>query len=152
MNKDKLKQFVDALDALSDDIKDWDVDMDSEERPTCGTPGCHAGLIYMAAEDLPELQDIYERIVLSKWNSCSYRYEVWSNALTVFLGFKNKGGLRLWANDNPKLWGNRFGEGMFVFRLAFTDDTDKQLTHRDIINHWKQVLKKVEEEEVKNDE
>ncbi|CAC9648362.1 hypothetical protein [uncultured Gammaproteobacteria bacterium] len=144
IDKNKLKQFVNALDALSDDIKDWDVDMGSEERPTCNTPGCHAGLIYMAAEDLPELQDIYERIVLSKWKSCSYRYEVWSNALTVFLGFIDGRGLESWANDNPKLWGNRFGGRMFVFDLAFTDDTDKQLTHRYIINHWKQVLVNIE--------
>jgi hypothetical protein len=45
MNKNKLKQFVNALDMLSDDVKDWDVEMESTKEPTCGTPGCHAGLI-----------------------------------------------------------------------------------------------------------
>jgi hypothetical protein len=45
-----------------------------------------------------------------------------------------------WAVDNPKLWGNNRGYDMFCARLAFTDDKSKQLTHRGIINHWKQVL------------
>nr|CAC9628078.1 hypothetical protein [uncultured Gammaproteobacteria bacterium]CAC9654907.1 hypothetical protein [uncultured Gammaproteobacteria bacterium] len=49
-----------------------------------------------------------------------------------------------WAVDNPKLWGNNRGDDMFCSRLAFTNDEYKQLTHIDIINHWKQVLKKVE--------
>jgi hypothetical protein len=40
---------------------------------------------------------------------------------------------------------------MFVFDIAFIDDTKaftddlaKQLTHRDIINHWKKVLVNIE--------
>jgi hypothetical protein len=27
MNKNKLKEFVNALDGLSDDVKDWEVDI-----------------------------------------------------------------------------------------------------------------------------
>jgi hypothetical protein len=156
MNKDKLKELVNALDALSDDIKDWDIDMNNDEEPTCNTPGCHAGLISIVAKDLPELKDIYERIILSKWKDSRYRYEVWSNALTVFLGFKNSRDLRFWAENNPKLWGNKYGGDMFVFDIAFIDDTKayiddlaKQLTHRDIINHWKQVLTNIEKGEKK---
>jgi hypothetical protein len=52
-------------------------------------------------------------------------------------------------------WGNDFGGNMFMLTVAFTDDPDdllKEIKHIDIINHWKQVLKKVEEEGVKNDE
>jgi hypothetical protein len=45
MNKDRLKEFVNALDALSDDVKDMDVEMGNTNKPTCETPGCHAGLI-----------------------------------------------------------------------------------------------------------
>ncbi len=45
-----------------------------------------------------------------------------------------------WAKENPKIWGNIFGGNMFKLTMAFTNDEYKQLTHRDIINHWKQVL------------
>ena len=51
MNKDKLKELVSALDALSDNVKDWDVEMESWYKPDCGTPGCHAGLISIVAKN-----------------------------------------------------------------------------------------------------
>jgi hypothetical protein len=38
INKNKLKELVNALDALSDDVKDWDVAMGSIDKPLCGTP------------------------------------------------------------------------------------------------------------------
>jgi hypothetical protein len=151
MNKNKLKQFVNALDALSDDVKDWGVIMMSTNKPACGTPGCHAGLISIVAKELPKLQEIYERLYFLQWNIRGSRYEygIWADALAVFLGFKNMRDLRDWAKDNPKLWGNRSGYNLFCSRLAFIDDAYKQLTHRDIINHWKQVLKNIENEGVK---
>ncbi len=142
MNKNKLKEFVNALDALSDDVKDMDVEMGNTNKPSCGTPGCHAGLISIVAKDLPELQDIYECLYFLQWNirGSRYEYSIWADALAVFLGFKNMRDLRDWAKDNPKLWGNRSGYNLFCSRLAFIDDAYEQLTHRDIINHWKQVL------------
>jgi hypothetical protein len=150
MNKNKLKQFVNALDELSDDVKDWDVEMESTKEPTCGTPGCHAGLISIVAKDLPELQEIHKiHLYLTNRVGCqsNYHYSIWADTLAEFLGIKNRTHLREWAKDNPKLWGNKFGEVMFMAAATFTDDTGnlpKQLTHRGIINHWKQVLKNIE--------
>ncbi len=143
MNKDKLKEFVNALDELSDDVKDWGVKMESGEKPTCETPGCHAGLISIVAQDLPELQDIYKNhIYFTKvgGDESEYHYNIWVDTLTDFLGFSEEKDLECWAKDNPKLWGNKFGRDMFMTAVAFTDDTNKHLTHIDIINHWKQVL------------
>ena len=146
MNKNKLKQFVNALDTLSDDVKDMGVAMMSTDKPLCGTPGCHAGLIYIVSEELPELQEIYERIFFSHWNLkySHYEYTIWADALAEFLGFSEEKDLECWAKDNPKIWGNKYGYDMFSGRLAFTNDEDKILKHRDIINHWKQVLKNIE--------
>ncbi|CAC9639166.1 hypothetical protein [uncultured Gammaproteobacteria bacterium] len=146
MNKDKLKEFVNALDSLSDDVKDWGVTMSSTNKPACGTPGCHEGLVSIVAENLPELQEIYKRIFFSLWNIRSSRYEcdAWADTLAEFLGFVDMHRLTDWAKDNPKLWGNKRGYHMFCSKLAFTDDLFKKLTHRDIINHWKQVLKNIE--------
>ncbi len=147
MNKDKLKEFVNALDSLSDDVKDWDVSMMSINKPACGTPGCHSGLISIVAQELPELQDIYKNhIYFTKGggNESNYHSCVWANTLAEFLGFIDRRDLEEWAQDNPKFWGNEFGDDMFYFPSAFTDDTNKQITHRDIINHWKQVLKNIE--------
>ncbi|CAC9626241.1 hypothetical protein [uncultured Gammaproteobacteria bacterium] len=147
MNKDKLKEFVNALDSLSDEVKDWGVSMMSTKKPACGTPGCHSGLISIVAKDLPELQDIYQNhIYFTKGggNKSNYHSCIWADVLSVFLGFIDRRDLEEWAQDNPKFWGNKFGRDMFYFPSAFTDDTNKKLTHRDLINHWKQVLKNIE--------
>ncbi len=152
MNEDKLKEFVTALDELSDDIKDWDVDMFGTGDPTCGTPGCHAGLVSIVAQELPEIQDIYTKLI--KDENC-YIYIIWAKALSEFLGFETQSdlefseenNLELWADDNPQLWGNECGLLMFSDAIAFTDDANKQLTHRDIIEHWKQVLANIEDEQ-----
>jgi hypothetical protein len=145
MNKNKLKHFVSALDELSDEVKNMDVDMYAIEEPLCGTPGCHAGLISIVAKDLPELQEIYENhIYFMSETEIFYKYYVWSDALAEFLGFVDKRDLRVWAKDNPKLWGNRDGYNMFCSFFAFTYDLNKEITHRVIINHWKQVLKNIQ--------
>ena len=145
MNKNKLKQFVNALDALSDDVKDWDVKMESGEKPTCETPGCHAGLISIVAQDLPELQEIYKNLHLLECAPASgsenqYIFYVWGRALAIFLGFKCGNELEIWARKNPELWGNKYGYYMFCAFLAFAEDLSKEITHRDIIEHWKKVL------------
>ncbi len=152
MNKNKLKEFVNALDALSDDVKDWGVIMMSTDKPACGTPGCHAGLISIVAQDLPELQEIHKihlHLTNRVENQSDYHYNIWADTLAEFLGFKDSIGLGFWARDNPKLWGNKFGEGMFYRPSAFNNELFKKITHRDIINHWKQVLKNIEDEGVK---
>ncbi len=153
MNKNKLKQFVNALDELSDEVKNMDVDMFAIEEPLCGTPGCHAGLISIVAKYLPELQEIYENhIYFMSETEIFYKYFVWADTLADFLGFEKMRDLEDWAKENPKIWGNIFGGNMFKLTMAFNNSQFKKLTHIDIINHWKQVLKKVEEEGVKNDE
>ncbi len=155
MNKDKLKEFVNALDALNYDIKNMDVNRGYYKEPECGTSGSHPGLIYIVAEELPELKYIYKRFHFPGYLiEDSFPWYHWAGTLANFLGFKDKIGLMDWAKDNPKLWGNKYGDYMFCCDgwQAFTNSRYKKLTHIDIINHWKQVLKKVEEEGVKNDE
>jgi hypothetical protein len=69
-----------------------------------------------------------------------YIYTFWARALAVFLCFKDRVSFIYWAGDNPEIWGNEHGDDMFEFGKAFTDYENKEITHRDIINHWKQVL------------
>ena len=150
MNKDKLKELVNALDSLSDDVKDMGVIMMSTNKPSCGTCGCHAGLISIVAKDLPELQEAYKylcSLYLQKgYYNNPYVYIFWARALAVFLGFKDRFSFIYWAGDNPEIWGNEHGVAVFDLAKAFTDDESKKLTHRDIINHWKQVLVNIERE------
>jgi hypothetical protein len=110
-------------------------------------------LISIVAEDLPELQETYKHLCslyLQKgYYNNPYVYIFWARALAVFLGFKDRFSFIYWAEDNPKIWGNEHGVAVFDLAKAFTDDESKKLTHRDIINHWKQVLVNIENEGVK---
>jgi hypothetical protein len=153
VNKDKLKEFVGALDALSDNVKDMGVNIKSSKDTNCEAPWGHAGLISIVAQDLPKLQEIHGHIYFLEYGfkeemDFEYEIHIWEDALAVFLGFKDDIQLLLWTFDNPKIWGNSHGIYMFNYGKSFGNDEDKGLTHRDIIKHWKQVLKKIENEGV----
>jgi hypothetical protein len=53
MNTNNFKIFVEALEALPEEIKNNKVDMRSNFEPICGTAGCFAGLISIVANDIP---------------------------------------------------------------------------------------------------
>jgi hypothetical protein len=161
MNKNKLKEFVTVADALSDEVKDVGFDKRCYDSTPPYKLVCHSSLISIVAEELPELKGFHTRRYCSRCdfmdnyhnnNNSNYAHHILANTLAEFLGFENPYALKRWAKDNPKLWGNKEGYDMFCAYFAFTYDLNKQITHRDIINHWKQVLKNIEEEEVKNDE
>jgi hypothetical protein len=73
-----------------------------------------------------------------------YKYDVRADTLADFLGFEKRRDLEDWAEENPKIWGNEYGGEMFSSQSAFNNDLDKALAHRDIIEHWKQVLANIE--------
>jgi hypothetical protein len=121
INKGKLRQFVNALDALSDDVKDMDVYMGMGIEPLCDTPVCHAGLISIVAKDLPELQEICKDDIFFMYKTeIIYKWQVWVDSLADFLGFEEKCDLEGWAGDNPEIWGNEHGIHMFELTKAFT--------------------------------
>jgi hypothetical protein len=52
MITDNFKIFIEALEALPEDIRNNHVDMKSIDEPVCGTPGCFAGLVSIVANDI----------------------------------------------------------------------------------------------------
>ncbi len=149
MNKNKLKEFVTVADALSDEVKDVGFDKRCYDSTSPCILVCHSSLISIVAEELPELKGFHTRRYCSRCdsmanyhnnNNSSYAHHILANTLAEFLGFENPYALKRWAKDNPKLWGNKDGYDMFSFWPAFFDYCNKEITHRDIINHWKQVL------------
>ena len=148
LNINKLKEFNEALANLSDDVKEWQVNMHSVNPPTCNTPGCFAGLISIVAKDLPELK-AYHKPVYGGYN---YSYWYWSQALARFLGFDNQSNLTVWAKENPALWGCPRGGFMFSDKEAFVVDNSDwkniNLSHRDLINWWLQVEKNITKMEI----
>jgi hypothetical protein len=97
--------------------------MRSLEAPTCGTPGCFAGLISIVAEDIPELKELYTAPV--------YCFTEWAEALKKFLGVS----LEVWAWENPTVWGNYRGANAYVYNEAWGKGAEETLIHNDIIIH-----------------
>ena len=117
----------------------------------CGLPACHGGWIAFAAyrgcipQYKPEKEplDGFYKGVLILNNLCGFHRPT-SKAID---------GLSSWANKNPIIWGNPYGETMFYEDDAFLDvDATNPLTIQDIIAHYRGVVKRLratEESEVR---
>ena len=140
MITDNFKVFIEALEALPENIRNNEVDMKSVDEPICGTVGCFAGLVSIVAKDIPELEELYSLDIHN------YDFVEWSNALNVFLGcrFTN------WAGRNRMVWGNSEGRRMFSDITAFGKERWDVLNHNDIIvflrgvyNRWAEYNPKI---------
>jgi hypothetical protein len=124
------EQFQIVIDTLTEAYKlakrNAPVDMMISDvfSPICGTPMCHVGwyasVNYISGIDFTE----------------------GSNMIASDLGFRNKIELKEWAHDNPEIWGNDRGEGMFCDGEAFGQEDDTGFTLKTIIDHWKAVKKR----------
>ncbi len=156
MKTTKLTEYTKALNALPEEIKNNSVHMLTTEAPTCITPGCHAGLVSIVAQYLPELQECYnktpdfdgERYFQEYKINRPYSYTRWADALALYLGFQFdetehiREALMRWANSNPYYWGNLYGGGMFTSHIAFDRETDC-FPHSVIIDHFTAMTTRV---------
>lgn len=150
MDENKLKKFVIKLNSLPDSVKNNEVNMLSTFKPTCDTPGCHAGLISIVATYLPELKECYHVVckhfadIYPNRRAYDYNYSNWARALNLFLGFEltevelSNLPLCKWARDNEEIWGRKDGDYMFSSGRAFGQYSDF-FNHRVIINQWSSV-------------
>lgn len=66
-------------------------------------------------------------------------YTAGAALIAEHLGFSSSHHLKMWAYDNPKIWGNKSGAGMFCDGAAFGGDDTTITNLSQIINHWKEV-------------
>jgi hypothetical protein len=127
MNTERFRIFVEALEALPEEVKSRKVNMLSTTRPMKYTAGCFAGLVYIVANDITELHKLY--------TYQRYNYVMWSSTLDSFLGCNFK----KWAHYNPKVWDNDFGEKVFSNRVAWGVEADGVITNNHIIVHLRKA-------------
>lgn len=102
------------------------------ENNVCGTPMCHGGWFALSC-----LKSLKKDLGYSYMTS----YENGAEKMAEFLGFKNLTQLKIWAQENPKIWGNDNGDCMFLAEGAF--NYKGKLTLAKIISHWKGVQKRL---------
>lgn len=96
----------------------------------CGTVHCHGGWYTVATCKM-------DKHIL---------FVEGAEKLARHLGFKSPHDLKLWAEENPKLWGNDNGYDMFGDKLAFLNTELRPKgakTLQDIVDHWTEVYKRV---------
>lgn len=156
MNANKLQEYATALVVLPEEIKNNLVDMMSTDDPHCGTPGCHAGLVSIVADYLPELKDCYKKICDSEHPDSTqyYSYENWADALALYLGFPfnerypTNTALTKWARENADIWDNPHGDEMFSSGRAFGQDSE-DFHHSVIVTHFTKMSDRLNKKENK---
>lgn len=137
LDVNRLENFVISLNNLSNETKNNPATMRSICDPSCGTPGCHGGLISLLK--LTELQDLYKED--------GYSFREWGDVLAEYLGFAHdREELQDYFRDHWDLWGNTNAYGMFSHSSAFNQDSDT-FPHFIIIDWWGKVLKRVKKAE-----
>ncbi len=110
----------------------------------CGTVHCHAGW-YLLAKMWDGKSDYMSEDRMHYYNEGIV-------LMVEDLGFYEDRGLKCWARDNPDLWGNDEGTGMFVHSTAFASVGKRRArTLKDIVDHWRQVGDALEIAEIGDD-
>lgn len=112
------------------DMKEAAVNIDR----TCGTIHCHAGWFAVGACDV-------ENSYINFWNGRLKMEE--------YLKFED-GKLLKWAVKNPKLWGNKFGGGIYSGKEAFINPVRRPKganNLQDIVDHWQEVYTRLRKRE-----
>lgn len=137
-NPDRIDEFVAAIREINGDRM---VDMDSVYKPSCNTPGCHAGEAFLALNHIGFPESPYALRGV-------YRYSFEAMRLSSFL-FENAESyqpIEFWAENYPELWGNDKGLHMFSQGEAFEQD-DQVFPYTVIADHWEGVAKRIREAE-----
>ena len=141
INIPNLRLFVGALREVVDTLPEAEVvNLQSISPPTCGTPGCHAGLA-MLALDLLGVPD-HSR-------GGRYCYEDQATRLSDYLipempSFDgNLTTLQLWSEANPDVWDGECGSGMFSSARAFGQPS-AEFPSTVIVDKWAAVLDRLE--------
>ena len=119
----------------------------------CGTVACHAG--WYALMTIKEQEWHF-----SEYLGCEYLktsnpgcmgmgFTYGKIKMALDLGFPCADRLEDWAQANPEIWGNAFGNRMFGSTEAFGKDERCNVTLAEIADHWHRVSDRLEKSEMR---
>ena len=120
-----LRKVADVLKTHIDKVGDEDVNMNELYINHCGSPLCFAGWFAYLSRSKEELK------------GKDWKYG--ARLIACECGLEDRYHLTRWANNNPKLWGNEYGDSMFGYKQAFGVEPNEELTLSDITAHLREV-------------
>ena len=150
---DKLEIVANALEQAATEteaVLDFpSADVTVEEGPTCKTIACHGGWL----STLPCFAGLEVEVFMPD------DYSIGAAYISKFLGLYEAGEdgrfwddddlFRMWAHQNPTLWGNEDGETMFssggalAFRTLAGEVVTNNVTLETIVNRYRGVANRV---------
>ena len=101
------------------------------ESHLCGTVHCFGGWYAVACRA--------RKVIKKRISFADCNYQHGADLMAEDLGFGCRLDLMDWARDNPKIWGNVEGEGIFCDAIAFNNAK----TMRGVVQHLERVLKRL---------
>ena len=117
---------------------------DVNEDKSCNTIGCMAGhylLGKMTKVTVKHFND--ETKILTDIKGKELHFADGANLFARDLGFSNKDHIKKWANNNPHIWGNKWGGYMFSTDSAYDNYSKDKLTLDTIIKHLSTVTERL---------
>ena len=147
MKAEDLNKVIDIMKTVADnDCDKLDMFMprvqylDYPFKHACGTVHCFAGWFFVA---LSRVEGTKEHKLINQKEDISFTHG--KQSLDIIL----KCHLRNWAEQNPKLWGNEYGEFVFSGEAAFRSETRPNGAENlnDIVDHLTEVYERLKEKE-----
>jgi hypothetical protein len=123
--QEQFDVVINNFKKIQEICKDTPVNMMDGEIHDCGSPMCHGGW--------------YAWINKDRLSGNYLDYSDGSQLMAEDLGFKYESYLNLWAESNPKIWGNKKGRNMFCSSSAFSKTGKTVESISTILKHWEGV-------------
>lgn len=130
-DKEMAVVFKKAADFFDDLPESAEVNM-WKMRQVCGSPACFGGWLAVLYDTEKAFRSTDH--INKKTNPCRSFLDG-ADAFAVDLGFENLIQLKIWAENNPDIWGNNCEYDMFCSNKAFGFEEEAKITTKDISKH-----------------
>jgi len=141
--KTQMQAVIDSLRTIEDDAnRAGALDMEEPrvyaQAHPCRSPACFAGWFAVANTDHPAIREAI--------NAGNCTYVEGAHLMAQMLGFGDRWVLEMWAHQNEDIWGNQYGDSMFMSEIAFNGLEDSEEPMTTIIEHLEGVRDDLPEE------